>query len=361
MIKFLRNTLRFLAPDRSRKRDRIAMLDAKLDDALLASERIEAKIRILGKNNIDMQAKIKAATAAVSAQIDKLASALPKPPPKPSLRQVNDVRLLDLRNFEATWLGRFGRELGEIDMAQDYTKLVSGLDGASRLLLGRILNRIKYAVKNPAKASDMPMFPDEVAAVNNLLADFYPRIIELSPECFSYGHYLLPLRHFEVPVFRDKWTLPDVKYLDRIKGMDFIDAGAFIGDSALVLSEFTTGDVHSFEPVSENYSLMLKSIEMNGRRNIIPVNKGIGRDECRRAIKVAGSGSSAMLSDAPGREEAMELTSIDAYVHKNRLKIGLIKADVEGFEQDLLRGAEATIREQRPVLLISIYHTVSDL
>ena len=36
------------------------------------------------------------------------------------------------------------------------------------------------------------------------------------------------------------------------------------------------------------------------------------------------------------------------------------KTDVEGFEQDLLHGAKNTIKEQKPILILSIYHTAED-
>jgi len=60
-----------------------------------------------------------------------------------------------------------------------------------------------------------------------------------------------------------------------------------------------------------------------------------------------------------GNEE-IKLTTIDSYVKKHKLKVGLIKTDVEGFEQKLLMGAKQTICEQKPILLISIYHNYND-
>ena len=54
------------------------------------------------------------------------------------------------------------------------------------------------------------------------------------------------------------------------------------------------------------------------------------------------------------------MTSLDKYVEENNLKVGLIKTDLEGSEQQFLKGAEKTIKTQRPTLLISIYHTASD-
>lgn len=57
---------------------------------------------------------------------------------------------------------------------------------------------------------------------------------------------------------------------EKIKNLDIIDAGACSGDSALILSELTDRNVYAFEPVSSNYENMLKTIELNDVKNIIP-------------------------------------------------------------------------------------------
>jgi hypothetical protein len=57
----------------------------------------------------------------------------------------------------------------------------------------------------------------------------------------AYGReYRLPVNHFEMPVFYHKYGIPELprEVIKRLEGRDFIDGGAFIGDSALVLSEF---------------------------------------------------------------------------------------------------------------------------
>ena len=45
---------------------------------------------------------------------------------------------------------------------------------------------------------------------------------------------------------------------------------------------------------------------------------------------------------------------------ENNIEVGLIKTDLEGFEQSFLKVALETIKEQKPVLIISIYHNYSD-
>ena len=52
---------------------------------------------------------------------------------------------------------------------------------------------------------------------------------------------------------------------------------------------------------------------------------------------------------------------LDDYVLDNHIdNIGLIKVDIEGFEQNFLKGATQTIKKFKPTMLLSIYHNYSD-
>lgn len=54
--------------------------------------------------------------------------------------------------------------------------------------------------------------------------------------------------------------------------------------------------------------------------------------------------------------EEISIITLDSFVEENNIRVGLIKVDIEGSEQDFLKGAEKTIKTQKPFLLISIYH-----
>ena len=59
-------------------------------------------------------------------------------------------------------------------------------------------------------------------------------------------------------------------------------------------------------------------------------------------------------------ELKVQETTLDKFVEDNNLNVGLITIDVEGAEMDLLNGALNTIKNQKPILHISIYHKASD-
>jgi len=136
----------------------------------------------------------------------------------------------------------------------------------------------------------------------------------------------------------------------------------------LILSEYTTGKVYSFEADKSNYELIKKTIERNGRNNIIPECAALV--DCDSEIEFHLSNNAEINLTGTIVKDSLKANSmgtnivkgisIDSYVRRNGLKIGLIKTDVEGAEMLLLKGAEETIRTQRPAMLISIYHSIAD-
>lgn len=153
----------------------------------------------------------------------------------------------------------------------------------------------------------------------------------------------------------------DQKY---IKNKDIIDAGAFTGDTSLPLSKRTTKNVYAFEPFKDSFEILKKNIADNNIENIIPVNKSLGNINGERSLFLSGDNVQGITSDADLRsydnEIKVEETTIDTFVEENNLEVGFITIDVEGAEMDLLEGAINTIKTQKPLLYISMYHKVSD-
>jgi len=54
------------------------------------------------------------------------------------------------------------------------------------------------------------------------------------------------------------------------------------------------------------------------------------------------------------------MISIDEFVEERALNVGLIKLDVEGAEYEVVLGVKETIMKQKPILVISLYHTFKD-
>lgn len=149
-----------------------------------------------------------------------------------------------------------------------------------------------------------------------------------------------------------------------LKNKDIIDAGAFTGDTSLPLSKITNKNVYAFEPFEDSFRLLEKNIASNDIDNIVPIKKSLGNINGERTLFLSGSNVQGITSDSSIRNYDAELiveeTTLDKYVEDNGLDVGLITVDVEGAEMDLLEGAINTIKTQRPILHISIYHKISD-
>jgi FkbM family methyltransferase len=133
------------------------------------------------------------------------------------------------------------------------------------------------------------------------------------------------------------------KVKEYITGKDFLDIGAFIGDSTFI------------------YQDLIETIECEGNTKIHAVKKGIGDEKAVMEIVIQSSYSAIIKNHNINHilpTEKIEITTIDEECEDK--KVGLIKMDIEGFEYFAIKGGLETIKRDKPVLLISIYHTGKD-
>lgn len=162
-------------------------------------------------------------------------------------------------------------------------------------------------------------------------------------------------------------------YPEYLHDKNLFDVGAYVGDSAVVLSRYTKGSIFCFEPVSFHANLIQQTLELNNiTTSVIIEHLALG--DCCGEVEIKGlftgsSGASIVSSRQSSSDDAStkffsektSLVTVDSYVAQKELSnVGLIKMDIEGAEKAAIIGAEKTIREFRPHLLISIYHTPDD-
>lgn len=251
------------------------------------------------------------------------------------------------------------------DFQKCLLRLLAELDDESIWTVIVALNRLKII-----KSSQEPWIAlysaAEKAKMQTLNDRYYSQVFKLSEGYYYYKKNLLPVNHFEPSVFWDLCCTPYLEHPERLRERDIIDAGAFIGDSALVLAPLTNRNVYAFEPTPQNYQMMLETLRMNKMDKVVPCPFALGDHRETLAVHVSssfgGSGSTYLENDVVSYQETVEteMMTLDEFVQKHSLCVGLIKSDVEGAEQMLLKGALQTIREQKPALNISIYHNAGD-
>ncbi len=289
----------------------------------------------------------------------------------PSFIKVKYLYILDFIEFASKYIDYSDYDFEGEKFILDYKKLISGLDEKSIINVNNAISVYKkYSCLKKQKhvsISDLEFLynllsptEDEKLFIKN---NFYSNIVKVDKDSYAYENYLLPRNHFESSVFYHRHSIDELSSLNLIKEKSIIDVGGFIGDSALVFSAYTNKFIYSFEASPENFYLLQKTIAMNNLKNVIPVQKALGSQVAQK-LCICGNGSCTKISEdyekAKSSLFAIESTTLDSFVEENHIDVGLIKVDIEGFEQEFLKGAENTIKTQRPALLISIYHKPED-
>jgi len=155
----------------------------------------------------------------------------------------------------------------------------------------------------------------------------------------------------------EQYRLPEI--VEPEMGNCVLDIGGLFGETSFWFSNLVgdQGRIFCFEPVPENYRVLLENLSANGTKNIIPVNLAVG--EKSGEIQISGSGGGATASDSG---KTFSCTSIDDFVRNNNLaRVDMIKMDIEGYEMNALQGAVETLKRFKPKLAISVYHGGEDL
>ncbi len=144
----------------------------------------------------------------------------------------------------------------------------------------------------------------------------------------------------------------------------FIDCGAYTGDSAGAYIDYNGGQYKSivcFEPDDKNYEALKNNFI--SERNISVIKKGVWNENTTLRFN-SGEGSASNISrdsteDNKSDVVEIEVCSIDETPECSDATF--IKMDIEGAEYEALCGAEKTIRKNRPILAICIYHSDEDM
>lgn len=136
-----------------------------------------------------------------------------------------------------------------------------------------------------------------------------------------------------------------------------VDLGAWTGDSTLNYIQ-TYGKykrIYCYEIDESSMKKMKKNLsEYSG---IEFRNKGAGNKNGIGYIEGEPDSTCNKLTERKSGKE-VELVRLDDDIDE---KVTLIKMDIEGAEQEALLGASRHIREERPKLLISVYHNNEDI
>ena len=257
----------------------------------------------------------------------------------------------------------FSDAMNREDSAQRFSALISGLDNESRNTVSDIIHRMGMIADGNKSLQDVytQREQEEFVRMND---EFSSKIVKLNDNLYYYNGYYLPVNQFDSSVFFTRYGIDKLTTLDSVRNKHIIDAGGYVGDTALLFSSYTDKNIHVFEASPSNMDIVRETIRLNHLDNIVPVSKALGEKSGTATFSLGERNSCNSLVERPGYNYPdhieVPVVTLDDYVRENDLEVGLIKVDIEGGEQLLLRGAVETIRTQHPILLISIYHSAND-
>lgn len=157
---------------------------------------------------------------------------------------------------------------------------------------------------------------------------------------------------------------PDMVALFKklILPMDIVvDVGANIGLTTILFSSLAR-KVVGFEASPSTYSILCDNVHRNGITNAVLVNVGLGeKTESSTITFSANNRSGGFVSDrvrpiGGHMTENIEIRRLDDIWCIFGEPINFIKIDVEGFEENVIKGGSGIIEKFRPPIILELNH-----
>ncbi|MFK8036859.1 MAG: FkbM family methyltransferase [Crocinitomicaceae bacterium] len=134
----------------------------------------------------------------------------------------------------------------------------------------------------------------------------------------------------------------------------FVDAGANIGFLSLVAAKAVgeLGHVHAFEPFPSTFEILERNKSLNNFNRIVTYPFALGNETCSKEIYTENEnrGGASLVNHISDSGTTIDIKRLDDLEFRTPIKV--LKIDVEGFEFEVLKGAEETIRKDMPKLII---------
>jgi len=140
------------------------------------------------------------------------------------------------------------------------------------------------------------------------------------------------------------------------KGATFVDVGAHNGLMSIYAALIGGATkVLSFEPNPPMFEMLKANLELNNCTNVTPFGLALGdkRGTASIAIDTENSGAAHITTPEHAAEHTVSIDTLDHVAKTNGLDhINLMLMDVEGYENNVLIGAEKMLSTHKPDLII---------
>ena len=141
-------------------------------------------------------------------------------------------------------------------------------------------------------------------------------------------------------------------------GYDFVDIGANIGLHSLAAALANPdAEIYAFEPEPSNFAAFCRNIQANGFLNIRPFKLGIADKQDNKVLNInqdwnKGKHSIKVNFNENGQKLLIPTITIDSLAGNLISDALLVKIDVEGFEQEVIHGAQKLLSGKKDIVVI---------
>jgi FkbM family methyltransferase len=130
-----------------------------------------------------------------------------------------------------------------------------------------------------------------------------------------------------------------------IPGSIVVDVGAYIGLYTIALAQRIgpTGRVYSFEPDLQNFAVLRKHIDLNKVSERVEAHQLAVGDKDGFVPFTTGRDSQSVIGTNSSTNETVRMTRLDTILPRDGIDV--LKVDVEGFEENVLKGAEVLLSD----------------
>ena len=152
------------------------------------------------------------------------------------------------------------------------------------------------------------------------------------------------------------------KYINQKKKFNIVDIGSNIGSVTLPLANiFKKSKVYSIEPTVYAFEKLKENINLNPnlKKRIKTFNYFISKKKNKiefvhSSWKLNSNNKKHGVHRGILKKTFNKSISLDDLLKKNKIPIKLIKIDVDGYELDVLKSGEKTLKKTRPVIYFEL-------
>ncbi len=162
-------------------------------------------------------------------------------------------------------------------------------------------------------------------------------------------------------------TVQYCDYINLMPGDIILNGGIFNGTEIpfLINAIRGTGQIHNIDPLGSVFMTDYAKKYVENNKICFFYDMALGGYDGTVALPIGGNNDQAIgrLSNNNNtgmRTENFPCMTIDSFAAKHLTRVDYIKLDLEGAEPDVIKHMMTTVQCHRPMMAISIYHSISD-